>query len=119
MLIDIIKMIFCIRNFKERGGDMTKNKRIISVFLAFSIIFVMSFSAVYIASEASHECPGEECPICVHIDICKSVFTVLKFFVAVLLIFKAILRFIISVSEKTAFFTEAVTLVSLKVKLSD
>lgn len=112
-------MIFCIRILKERGGDMAKNKRIISVFLAFSIIFVMIFSAVYIASEASHECPGEECLICLHIDICKSVFTVLKFFVAVLLIFKAILRFIISVSEKTAFFTEAVTLVSLKVKLSD
>lgn len=110
-------MQFYIR--KERGEGMTKRKRLISVFLAFSVIFVILFSAVYIASESNHECTDGECIVCLHINMCKNAFTVFKFIIASVFIFKAMFRLVSSISENIASAFKANTLVSLKVKLSD
>ena len=49
---------------------MTKRKRIISLVVAAAVLFVMLYSALYIAAEANHDCVGENCPICYQINVC-------------------------------------------------
>ena len=49
---------------------MTKKKRIISLVVAAAVLFVMLYSALYIAAEANHDCVGENCPICYQINVC-------------------------------------------------
>ena len=39
--------------------------------MGLAILFVMFFSAFYIAAEAHHHCTGENCPVCVRIQQCE------------------------------------------------
>ena len=43
-----------------------------AVILSILMLSVMLLSAFYVTSEANHECSGENCPICAHIDQCES-----------------------------------------------
>ena len=49
-----------------------KYKRTAAGILGMLLLFVMLFSVTYIASEANHECRGEDCPICVCIQQCEN-----------------------------------------------
>ena len=98
---------------------MKTKKRIIALALLFSLLFVMLFSAFYIASAANHECIGSECAVCGHIDICKKAFSSFAHlsFCAVMCVFGAYL--IVAVTNTISPVCGRDTLVSLKVKLSD
>jgi len=49
-----------------------KNKRIAAGIVAILMLFIMLFSASFIAIEADHDCKGEDCPICACIAQCEN-----------------------------------------------
>ena len=51
---------------------MTKKPCFMTRLLAAVLAVVMLFSAVYIAVEADHDCSGEDCAICRQISICEN-----------------------------------------------
>ncbi|MBQ6967139.1 MAG: hypothetical protein IJP84_04465 [Lachnospiraceae bacterium] len=40
--------------------------------MAFMMLFVVLFSAFFIAVEANHHCEGDDCPICACIAMCEN-----------------------------------------------
>jgi len=65
-----------------RGMPMSKIKQWITVLLCVCFIAVSVLSVVYISSHADHDCPGEQCEICLQIvhfqntprQLCAAVF---------------------------------------------
>ena len=53
-------------------SDISKSKRIASGVIAALMLFVLLFSASYIAAEADHDCTGHDCPICACIQQCEN-----------------------------------------------
>ncbi len=59
----------------ERNMESKRNKKgfiCVAVFACALMFSVSLFSAFYVASEADHDCCGEGCPICAHIDQCAT-----------------------------------------------
>lgn len=50
---------------------MKKKTRVAAFLLAVAVLFVMLSSALFIAAEAGHECPGENCSVCCLINACR------------------------------------------------
>ena len=98
---------------------MTKRKRIISLVVAAAVLFVMLYSALYIAAEANHDCVGENCPVCYQINVCQNALKNLSLAVCAA-VFAAALPYTLcrGISVCTDY-AQSYTLVSLKVKLSD
>ena len=90
------------------------------MFIAVAVAFVMLYSVIYISAESSHECTGENCPVCHQISICQSTLKELSAVVlaaaisAVALIYNLCMCFYACTN-----FVQRYTLVSLKVKLSN
>lgn len=98
---------------------MKKRKRIIAMLLAGMILVVMLCSALFITKEADHDCVGENCPICCQINICRNIMKNLSL-AAGTVVFAA--AFIYTLGERVSACRNAVqsvTLVSLKVKLTN
>ena len=98
---------------------MTKVNRFIAVIMAFAVVFVMLFSVCFIIAEAHHDCIGDDCEICYQISICENTlrftgFSVIAVIVGFLWTFSILL--LPYLSKKS---NDNITLVSLKVKLSD
>ncbi len=51
---------------------MPGHKRIAACIMVMLMLFIMLFSAFYIAAEADHDCTGEDCPICACIVLCEN-----------------------------------------------
>ena len=110
----------CYTETNMKGSEnMSEKKRFAAAILAAVIAFALLFSVFYIAAEADHDCPGEECLICLRMDACRNT---LRSFVstssalritAVMLCFAAILRKVLPHLRGRA------TPVTLKVKISD
>ena len=98
---------------------MEKKKRIAALVLAVTVLFVMLYSALFIAAEADHDCVGENCPICYQINVCQNTLKSLSLAVSAAAFAAAFTYTLcrgISVCMDCA---QSYTLVSLKVKLSD
>lgn len=54
----------------NKGHKAAKN---LAVLLCALMSSVMLLSALYVISEANHDCCGDCCPICAHIDQCNAV----------------------------------------------
>ena len=98
---------------------MTKKSRLITGLLAAVLAAVMLSSAVYIAVEANHNCSGEDCAICHQIGVCENLLKSLGLAGAAAAISAAftytMCRAILPCTEMIG----TLTLVSLKVKLSN
>ena len=98
---------------------MTKKSRLITGLLAAVLAAVMLSSAVYIAVEANHNCSGEDCAICRQISICENLLKTLGLAGAAAAISAAftytMCRAILPCGETSG----TLTLVALKVKLSN
>ena len=96
-----------------------KKRRMIAAIMCFALLLVMASSAAYIVIEANHNCTGDGCPICHKIQICQQVLnTVGTALVKVAVSFGAL--FLLVAPVHTLFrAAKVVTLISLKVKLSD
>ena len=51
---------------------MPGHKRIAAGIMGILMLFIVLFSAFYIAAEADHDCTGEDCPICACIQQCEN-----------------------------------------------
>lgn len=96
-----------------------KKRRMIAAVMCLALLLVMVFSAAYIVIEATHNCIGDGCPICHEIQICQQVLnTVGTALVRVAVSLGAL--FLLVAPVHTLFrAAKVVTLISLKVKLSD
>lgn len=54
------------------GSKKLKYKRIAAGIIGIMMLFITLFSAFYIASEADHDCTGEDCSICACIQQCEN-----------------------------------------------
>ena len=98
---------------------MTKKFRFVTRLLAAVLAVVMLSSAIYLAVEANHDCSGEDCAICHQIGICENLLKSLGLAGAAAAISAAftdtVCRAILPCTETI----DTLTLVSLKVKLSN
>ena len=98
---------------------MTKKPCFITRLLAAVLAVVMLFSAVYIAVEAEHDCSGEDCAICHQIGVCENLLKSLGLAGAAAAVTAAftytMCRAILPCAETIG----TLTLVALKVKLSN
>ena len=98
---------------------MTKKLCFMTRLLAAVLAVVMLSSAIYIAVEANHDCSGEDCAICRQISICENLLKTLGLAGAAAAITAAftytMCRAILPCAETIG----TLTLVALKVKLSN
>ena len=116
-----IRDSFLMLKILKRGeGNMTKKPCFMTRLLAAVVLaVVMLSSAVYIAVEADHDCSGEDCAICHQIGVCENLLKSLGLAGAAAAISAAftytVCRAILPCAETIG----TLTLVSLKVKLSN
>ena len=98
---------------------MTKKPCFMTHLLAAVLAVVMLSSAIYIAVEANHDCSGDDCAICRQISICENLLKSLGLAGAAAAITAAftytMCRAILPCAETIG----TLTLVALKVKLSN
>ena len=98
---------------------MTKKLCFMTRLLAAVLAVVMLSSAIYIAVETNHDCSGEDCAICRQISICENLLKTLGLAGAAAAITAAftytVCRAILPCAETIG----TLTLVALKVKLSN
>ena len=98
---------------------MTKKLCFMTRLLAAVLAVVMLSSAVYLAVEADHDCSGDDCAICRQISICENLLKSLGLAGAAAAISAAftytVCRAILPCAETSG----TLTLVALKVKLSN
>ena len=98
---------------------MTKKLCFMTRLLAAVLAVVMLSSAVYIAVEADHDCSGEDCAICRQISICENLLKTLGLAGAAAAITAAFTYTMCKAILPCAEMNGTLTLVSLKVKLSN
>ena len=98
---------------------MTKKPCFITHLLAAVLAVVMLFSAVYLAVEADHDCSGEDCAICHQIGVCENLLKSLGLAGAAAVITAAFTYTMCKAILPCAETTDTLTLVALKVKLSN
>ena len=98
---------------------MTKKLCFMTRLLAAVLAVVMLSSAIYIAVEADHDCSGEDCAICRQISICENLLKTLGLAGAAAAITAAFTYTMCRAILPCAEMNGTLTLVSLKVKLSN
>ena len=54
------------------NGNKNTIRKMIVAYVAFAMLFVVLFSAVFVTVEAFHDCDGDSCPICNLIQQCEN-----------------------------------------------
>ena len=98
---------------------MTKKFRFMVRLLAVVLAVVMLSSAIYIAVEADHDCSGEDCAICHQIGVCENLLKSLGLAGAAAAISAAFTYTVCRAILPRAEMNGTLTLVALKVKLSN
>ena len=98
---------------------MTKKLCFMTRLLAAVLAVVMLSSAIYIAVEANHDCSGEDCAICRQISICENLLKTLGLAGAAAAITAAFTYTVYRAILPCAEMNGTLTLVALKVKLSN
>lgn len=98
---------------------MVKPKRILAMLMAVAIFAVMLSSTLFLAEEVDHDCIGDGCQICVQMNVCRGILKSLSlalYAAVAALAVACILCGSFNPCEESA---DHVTLVTLKVKLSN
>ena len=98
---------------------MTKNLCFMTRLLAAVLAVVMLSSAIYLAVEADHDCSSEDCAICRQISICENLLKSLGLAGAAAAISAAFTYTVCRAILPCAEMNGTLTLVALKVKLSN
>ena len=98
---------------------MTKKLCFMTRLLAAVLAVVMLSSAIYIAVEANHDCSGDDCAICRQISICENLLKSLGLAGAAAAITAALPYTVCKAILPCTEMTGTLTLVALKVKLSN
>ena len=98
---------------------MTKKICFMTRLLAAVLAVVMLSSAIYLAVEANHDCSGDDCAICRQISICENLLKSLGLAGAAAAISAAFTYTVCRAILPRAEMNGTLTLVALKVKLSN
>ena len=98
---------------------MTKKLCFMTRLLAVVLAVVMLSSAVYLAVEADHDCSGEDCAICRQISICENLLKTLGLAGAAAAVTAVLTYTVCRAILPCAEMSGTLTLVALKVKLSN
>lgn len=98
---------------------MTKKLCFMTRLLAAVLAVVMLSSAIYLAVEADHDCSGDDCAICRQISICENLLKSLGLAGAAAAITVAFTYTVCRAILPCAEMSGTLTLVALKVKLSN
>ena len=98
---------------------MTKKPCFMTRLLAAVLAVVMLSSAIYLAVEADHDCSGEDCAICHQIGVCENLLKSLGLVGAAAAITAVLTYTVCRAILPCAEMNGTLTLVSLKVKLSN
>ena len=98
---------------------MTKKLCFMTRLLAAVMAVVMLSSAIYLAVEADHDCSGDDCAICRQISICENLLKTLGLAGAAAAISAAFTYTVCRAILPRAEMNGTLTLVALKVKLSN
>ena len=98
---------------------MTKKLCFMTRLLAAVLAVVMLSSAIYLAVEANHDCSGDDCAICRQISICENLLKTLGLAGAAAAIIAAFTYTLCKAALPCTETNGTLTLVSLKVKLSN
>lgn len=98
---------------------MTKKPCFITRLLAAVLAAVMLSSAIYLAVEADHDCSGDDCAICRQISICENLLKTLGLAGAAVAISAVLTYTMCKAILPCAETIGTLTLVALKVKLSN
>ncbi len=97
----------------------SKKRRMTAGIIGSVMLVLVFFSAFYIAVEISHDCSGEDCPVCACMELCKNNLSRIGSgqLIRFLLSFKAIL-ILFTVLNFLYIFSET-SLVSFRIRLDD
>ena len=98
---------------------MTKKPCFMTRLLAAVLAVVMLSSAIYLAVEADHDCSGDDCAICHQIGVCENLLKSLGLAGAAAAVTAAFTYTMCRAILPCAETTDTLTLVALKVKLSN
>ena len=98
---------------------MTKNLCFMTRLLAAVLAVVMLSSAIYLAVEANHDCSGDDCAVCRQISICENLLKSLGLAGAAAAVTAAFTYTMCKAILPCTEMTDTLTLVALKVKLSN
>ena len=98
---------------------MTKKLCFMTRLLAAVLAVVLLSSAVYLAVEADHDCSSEDCAICHHIGVCENLLKSLGLAGAAAAVTAVFTYTMCKAILPCAETTDTLTLVALKVKLSN
>lgn len=98
---------------------MVKPKRILAMLMAVAIFAVMLSSAFFLAEEAHHDCVGDGCQICVQMNVCRGILKSLSLALYATVAAIAVAYILCGNVWPREESTDHVTLVTLKVKLSN
>ena len=98
---------------------MAKNKRMLAVLLAVTLVAVMLLSTAFLVEEAHHDCVGDGCQICLQMNVCRGLLKELSLVLLAALAALVALCAFRSVPRACENTSTPGTLVALKVKLSN
>ena len=98
---------------------MGKTKRILAMVMAVAIFAVMLSAALFLAEEANHDCIGDGCQICLQLNLCRGVLKSLSLALPAALAALAVACILWGSFWPCQRSDGHVTLVALKVKLSN
>lgn len=99
--------------------SMAMKNRIVAKILALTAVFVILFSFCFIIAEANHDCIGDDCSVCGQINIYENLLKSIgnTFLSIVSFVLLSVFTFATPYFENKSIYN--VSLVSLKVKLSE
>lgn len=98
---------------------MGKTKRILAMVMAVALFAVMLSSALFLAEEANHDCIGDGCQICLQLNLCRGILKSLSLAVHAALAALTVAYILWGDFRPCQGSDGHITLVALKVKLSN
>ena len=98
---------------------MGKTKRILAMVMAVALFAVMLSSALFLAEEADHDCIGDGCQICLQMNLCRGVLKSLSLVLLAAVAALAVAYILWGDFRPSQGSDGHITLVALKVKLSN
>jgi hypothetical protein len=101
------------------GKTMNRFKKITAFLLCLIICTLMVFSYVFTIRNADHDCTGDDCSICLEIAACENFIRNVSAGIAIVSISIIIYNFVCYLFKAVYSFLRSITLITLKVKLTN
>ena len=98
---------------------MVNTKRILAMLMAVIVFALMLCSAFFLAEEANHDCVGDGCQVCLQMNVCRGILKSLSLVLHAAAAALAVACILCGSFWPREESTDHVTLVTLKVKLSN